>query len=207
MAVVENSSNNISERVPLNTGDKDYQGKIKFEQPGTYSVYVLAEGKALTRKSGPQTIRITEKNGLVKGIWLGILAATALVILLLKGIRKIIENAKPKLFLGKIKLRVINTATGMEEMRQSKPLTPYGTSVTLSVLAENPASALNTVILVRNTQGVNLTCLEAGSEDLLVSVNGDKVAPGQRVPLTNGCFLRVVAVVDSIKVEGQFSAF
>ncbi|TGE32221.1 VWA domain-containing protein [Desulfosporosinus sp. Sb-LF] len=220
VAVVENSSANTSEKVPLTAGEKYYQGKIKFEQPGNYSVYVLAEGKALTRKSGPQTIQVTEKNVPVMASpknlipWkkllytlLGIIGATAFVILLLKGIPKLIENAKPKLLFGKINLRVINTTTGVEEMQQSKTLAPYGTSVTISKLAENPASTLNTIVIARKAQGVYLTYSEAGSKDLSVSVNGDKVAPGQIVLLTNGCSLRVVAVVDSIKVFGRFSEF
>lgn len=138
---------------------------------------------------------------------LGIIGATALVILLRKGIPKLMGNAKPKLLFGKINLRVINTTTGMEEMQQSKTLAPYGTSVTISKLAENPASTLNTIVIERKAQGVYLTYSEAGSEDLSVSVNGDKVAPGQIVLLTNGCSLRVMALGDSIKVEGRFSAF
>lgn len=217
VAVVENISANTFDKVPITAGEKDYQGKIKFEQPGDYSVYVLAEGKALTRKSGPQTIQITENNAPVmaspknplpwKKLLYTLLAATALVILLLKGIPKLIENAKSKLLFGKIYLRVINTTTGMEEMQQSKTLAPYGTSVTIGKLAENPASTLNTIVIARKAQGVYLSYSEAGSEDLSVSVNGDKVAPGQIVLLTNGCFLRVVAVVDSIKVLGSFSEF
>ena len=138
---------------------------------------------------------------------LGILGATALAILLLKGISKLAEYTKPKLLFGKINLRVIDTTTGREEMQQSKTLSPYGTSVTLSKLAETPASTLNTIVFARKAQGVYLTYGEAGSEDLSVSVNGDKVAPGQLVLLTNGCSLRVVAVVDSIKVFGRFSEF
>ncbi|MDP4127361.1 MAG: hypothetical protein Q8912_10490, partial [Bacillota bacterium] len=182
---------------------------------------VLAEGKTLTRKSSPQTIQITEKNAPVKEspknpffkwkkllfILLGIIAATVLVILLLKGISRLIENAKPKLLFGRINLRVINTTTGMEEMRQSRILAPYGTSVTLSKLAENPTSTLNTIVLVRKAQGVYLSYSDVGSEDLLVSVNGDKVAPRQSILLSSGSSLRVVAAADSIKVEGRFSAF
>ena len=136
---------------------------------------------------------------------LGIIGATALVILLLKGIPNFIENAKPKLLFGKINFRVINTTTGIEEMQQSKTLAPFGTSVTISKLADNPTCALNTIVISRKAQGVYLTYSEAGSEDVSVSVNGDKVAPGQIVLLTNGCSLRVVAVVDSIKVFGRFS--
>jgi Mg-chelatase subunit ChlD len=136
---------------------------------------------------------------------LGIITAIALVVLLLKGIPRLLEKAKPKLLFGKIHLRVINTTTGREEMQQSKTLAPYGTSVTISKLAENPTSKLNTIVLARKAQGVYLTYSEAGSEDLSVSVNGDKVAPGQIALLTNGCSLRVVAVVDSIKVFGRFS--
>ncbi len=213
VAVVENSSANTSEKVPLTAGEKDYQGKIKFQQPGNYSVYVQAEGKALTRKSDLQTIQIPEVMASPKNRFpwekllytlLGVIGATALVILLLKGISKLIENAKPKLLFGKINLRVINTTTGREEMQQSKTLAPYGTSVTLSKLAESPASTLNTIVLARKAQGVYLTYSEAGSKDLSVSVNGDKVAPGQIVLLTNGCSLRVVAAVDSIRVSGRF---
>jgi|GEM_PF-4859630 len=207
VAVVENISAHTSEKVPLTTGEKDYQGKIKFEQPGIYSVYVLAEGKALTRKSGPHTIQITEKNVPVMTYLLGIIGAIALVILLLKGIPKLIENAKPKLLFGKINLRVINTITGMEEVRKSKLLTSYGTSVTISKLAENPAGTLKNIVIARNAQGICLSYYEAGSGDLSVSVNGENVAPGQIVRLTNGCSLRVVAVVDSIKVDGRFIEF
>lgn len=134
-----------------------------------------------------------------------LLAATALGILLLKGISKLLVKAKPKLLFGKIYLRVINTTTGRVNLQQSKTLAPYGSSVTLSKLAENPTSTLNTIVLARKAQGVYLTYSEAGSEDLAVNVNGDKVVPGQSVLLTNGCFFRVVAVVDSLKVNGQFS--
>ncbi|MDR3541552.1 MAG: VWA domain-containing protein [Desulfosporosinus sp.] len=220
VAVVENISANTSVKIPLTAGEKDYQGQIKFEQPGDYSVYVLAEGKALTRKSGPQTIQITEKNEpsiaspKILVPWkkllytlLGIIAATALAILLLKGILKLRENAKPKLLFGKINLRVIDTKTGIEEMRQSKLLALYGTSVALSKLAENPAGSLTKIVIARNAQGVCLINSEAGSEDISVSVNGDKVEFGQRVLLTNGCSLRVVAVGESIKVEGRFNEY
>ncbi|SPF42921.1 Mg-chelatase subunit ChlD [Candidatus Desulfosporosinus infrequens] len=220
VAVVENISAKTSEKVPLTAGEKDYHGKIKFEQPGNYSVYVLAEGKALTSKSDPQTIQITEKDTPVTATpkrlfpgekflytLLGILTATVLVILLLKGIPKFLGNAKPKLLFGKINLKVINTKTGREEVRQSKILAPYGTSVTLSKLAENSTGLLNKIVLARNAQGVWLTNSEASCEDLAVSVNGDKVAPGQKVLLTNGSTLRVVAGEVSIKVEGRFSEF
>ena len=135
---------------------------------------------------------------------LGIIGVATLVILLLKGIPKLIEKAQPKLLFGKINLRVINTTTGMEIMQQSKTLAPYGTSVTISKLAENPASTLNTIVIARKAQGVYLSYSEVVSEDVLVSVNGDKVAPGQIVLLTNGCSLRVVAVTESIKVYGRF---
>ena len=138
---------------------------------------------------------------------LGIIGATALVILLLKGIPKLIENTKPKPLFGKIKLRVINTNTGWEEMRRSIILAAYGTSVTIGKLAENPAGTLNKIVIARSAQGVCLTNSEADSEELSVSVNGDKVAPGQKVLLTDGCTLRVVAGVESIKVEGRFSEF
>lgn len=136
---------------------------------------------------------------------LGLLAAVVLGVLLLKGIPILIEKAKPKLLYGKIDLRVLNTATGQEEFQQSKTLAPYGTSVTLSKLAECSAETFNALILVRKAQGIYLSCSEAGSEGLSVSVNGDKTAPGQIVPLTNGCSLRVVAAQDSIKIEGKFS--
>ncbi|MDR3584059.1 MAG: VWA domain-containing protein [Desulfosporosinus sp.] len=138
---------------------------------------------------------------------LGIIGATALVMFLQKGIPKLIENAKPKPLFGKIKLRVINTDTGWEEVRQSIILAAYGTSVTIGKLADNPAGTLNKIVIARNGQGVCLTNSEAGSEELSVSVNGDKVAPGQKVLLTDGCTLRVVVGVESIKVEARFSEF
>ena len=204
-------------RIAKETGGKSYIVDRANDLPDIIS-NVYAD--ALTRKSGPQTIQITEKDAPVmaptKNLFpwkkllyalLGIIGAAALVILLLKEIPKLIENTKPRLLFGKIYLRVINTATGMEEMLQSKTLAPYGTSVTISELAENSASTLNTIIIARKAQGIYLTYSEAGSEDLSVSVNGDKVAPGQIVLLTNGCFLRVVAAVDSIKVYGKFSEF
>ena len=83
-------------------------------------------------------------------------------------------------------------------MQQSKTLAPYGTSVTIRKLADNSTSALNTIVIARKAQGVYLAYSEARSEDVSVSVNGDKVAPGQSVLLTNGCSFRVV-VGDSIK--------
>jgi len=138
---------------------------------------------------------------------LGIIGVAALVVLLLKGIPKLIENTKPKLLFGRIRLRVINTTTGREELQQTKSLAPYGTSVTISNLAENPTITFDSIVIVRKAQGVYLTHSQDGSEDVSVSLNGDKVAPGQSVLLTNGCSLRVVAVVDSIKVFGQFSEF
>jgi len=220
VAVVENTSANTSEKVTLTAGERDYQGKIKLEQPGNYSVYVLAEGKSLTRKSSPQIIQITGKNSPSAAptenpfAWkkllyasLGIMAVIAIAILLLKGIPKLIENAKPKLLFGKINLIVINTVTGREEVRESKLLAPYGTSVTLSKLLGNLTGSLNDVVIVRNEQGICLSYCEPGSRDLSVSVYGDKVAPGQIVQLNNGCSLRVVAVVESIKVEGRFIEF
>lgn len=213
VVVVENSSANTSKKVPLTAGEKDYQGKIKFEQPGSYSVYVLAEGKALTRKSSSQTIQIKESNtqgwavACKKIIYvvLRIFAVAAFVLLLLKGILKFLENTKPKLLFGKINLRVINKKTGREEVRQSKLLAPYGTSVTIGELAGNSMVYLNKVIISRNRQGVCLSCSEADNGgELSVSVNGERVAPSQIVQLTNGCSLRVVVVGHSIKVEGRF---
>ena len=200
-------------RIAKETGGKSYIVDKANELPGIINnIYTAA--------SGPQTIQITEKNAPLMAspknpfpwkkplyMLLEILASTALVIILLKGILKLIEYAKPKLLFGKINLRVINTTTGMEEMQQSKTIAPYGTSVTISKLAENPASALNTIVIARKALGVYLTHSEAGGEDVSVSVNGDKIAPGQIVLLTNGCSFRVVAVVDSIKVFGRFSEF
>jgi len=207
VAVVENSLANTSKKVPLTAGEMNYHGKIKFEQPGNYHVYVQAEGTALTRKSAPQTIQITEKHVPALTYLLGIVGAIAFALLLLKGIPRLKENLKPKLLFGKINLRIINSKTGREEVRQSKLLAPYGTSVTIGKLAENPALTLNKIIITRNGQEVCLSFCEAGGGDLSVSVNGEKVTPKQIIRLTNGCSFRVVAAVDSIKVEGRFSTY
>ncbi|EHQ90914.1 vWA domain-containing protein [Desulfosporosinus youngiae] len=219
VAVVENESGDISKKVPLTAGETDYQGKIKFEKPGNYQVYVQAEGKALSRKSEPQTIQITGNHGLAETsfknlfpwspLWIlsGIVAVAALVLICLKGVPEFIEATKPKLLFGKISLRVINTETGREEMRQSKLLAPYGTSVTISKLTENSTGPFDKIVISRNRQGVCLSYCEGGSGEAAVSVNGEKVAPSQTVQLPNGCSLRVVSAVHSLKVEGRFIAF
>ncbi|HBV87212.1 MAG TPA: hypothetical protein DEF42_11325 [Desulfosporosinus sp.] len=178
----------------------NYDLEIQMDPPSSIE---MTEGKPL-EKANPQHPFPWKKLAYTL---LGILAALAFVVLLFKWITKFIENTRSKLLFGKINLKVINTTTGREELRKSKTLAPYGTSVTLSVLAENPESVLKSIVLVRNGQGVYLTYSDAGSKGLSVSVNGENVGPGQRVLLSNGCSIRIMALMDSIKVEGRYSAF
>lgn len=218
--VVENLATNVSEKVTLTAGENDYQGKIKFEQAGNYNVYMRAEGKDLIRKSDSQRIQITEniaqgmvstKNALLSKkfliISLRILSAIVLAILLFKGISKLIETAKPKLLFGKIDLRVIDTISGREEMQLSKALASYGSLVTLGQLVETPSHKFNDIVFVRKTQGICLTYSNTDGGDLSVSINGERVTPGQIVRLSNRCSVRVVTVDDSQKIEGRFHEF
>ncbi|HEY8910258.1 MAG TPA: vWA domain-containing protein [Desulfosporosinus sp.] len=202
-------------RIAKETGGKSYIVDRAKDLPNIISnVYADIQMDQLKSQNNQATEKETPGMSSPKNLlpWkkllyslLGIIGVTGLALLLLKGIPKIIENTKPKLLFGKINLRVINTTTGREEVEQSKTLAPYGTSVTISKLAENPAGTLNTIVIARKAQGLYLTYSEVGSEDVSVSVNGDKIAPGQLVLLTNGSSLRVVAVADSIKVVGKFS--